>query len=334
MSIPAIRALKQTFESKITVLASPSAAVAAQYFAEVDEVIPFNSPWNREAVSPAATKDMIDLLRSRRFDAAIILTVYSQNPLPAALLAFMAEIPKRLAYCRENPYQLLTDWVPDKEPYFLIEHQVQRDIKLVESIGATVGNDHLSVRFSAKAKESLRQKLISSGIDINKPWIVLHAGVSEDKREYPHDKWVSCGKEIVRQLGYQILLTGNSEQKERIDQIAIDISGNTYSIAGLLSFEEFVALIDQAPLVVTVNTVTVHIASATQTPVVVLYALTNPQHTPWKVPSEVLHFHPPKDRMSSNQVVQYVYQHQLIDIPDDATPERVVQAIQKLLVRN
>lgn len=35
--------------------------------------------------------------------------------------------------------------------------------------------------------------------------------------------------------------------------------------------------------------------------------------------------------MSSNQVVQYVYQHQLIDIPDDATPERVVQAIKNCL---
>jgi ADP-heptose:LPS heptosyltransferase len=36
------------------------------------------------------------------------------------------------------------------------------------------------------------------------------------------------------------------------------------------------------------NTGPVHIAAAVGTPVVDLYALTNPQHTPWAVPSRVL----------------------------------------------
>ena len=36
-----------------------------------------------------------------------------------------------------------------------------------------------------------------------------------------------------------------------------------------------------------------HIAAAVGTPVVVLYALTNPQHTPWGVPSRVLHHEVP-----------------------------------------
>jgi ADP-heptose:LPS heptosyltransferase len=36
------------------------------------------------------------------------------------------------------------------------------------------------------------------------------------------------------------------------------------------------------------NTGPVHVASAVGTPVVVLYALTNPQHTPWAVPCRVL----------------------------------------------
>jgi ADP-heptose:LPS heptosyltransferase len=40
--------------------------------------------------------------------------------------------------------------------------------------------------------------------------------------------------------------------------------------------------------VITNNTGLVHVAAAVDTPVVDLYALTNPQHTPWLVPHRVL----------------------------------------------
>ena len=39
---------------------------------------------------------LIQKIRSYNFDGAVIFTVYSQNPLPAAMLAYMAGIPKRL----------------------------------------------------------------------------------------------------------------------------------------------------------------------------------------------------------------------------------------------
>jgi ADP-heptose:LPS heptosyltransferase len=55
-----------------------------------------------------------------------------------------------------------------------------------------------------------------------------------------------------------------------------------------LTFEELAALIAKAPLVISNNTSAVHLASAVSTPVVDLYALTNPQHTPWRVPCRVL----------------------------------------------
>jgi ADP-heptose:LPS heptosyltransferase len=44
----------------------------------------------------------------------------------------------------------------------------------------------------------------------------------------------------------------------------------------------------EAPLLVSNNTGPAHIAAATGTPVVDIYALTNPQHTPWRVESRVL----------------------------------------------
>ena len=60
------------------------------------------------------------------------------------------------------------------------------------------------------------------------------------------------------------------------------------SLAGELGLGELAALIGEAKLVVCNNSAPAHLAAALGTPVACLYALTNPQHTPWRVRSEVL----------------------------------------------
>jgi len=55
-----------------------------------------------------------------------------------------------------------------------------------------------------------------------------------------------------------------------------------------LSLGEFAALIAGARLVLCNNSAPAHLAAALGTPVVVAYALTNPQHTPWSVRTRVL----------------------------------------------
>ncbi len=62
----------------------------------------------------------------------------------------------------------------------------------------------------------------------------------------------------------------------------------SHSVAGELDLADLAALIERAPLLLSNNTGPAHIAAAVGTPVVDLYALTNPQHTPWEVPHRVL----------------------------------------------
>lgn len=330
MTVPAIRALKESFGARITVLTSPMAAEAAGLIAEIDEVIVYNAPWNRDYTTAEEATALIGLLRSRAFDAAVIFTVYSQNPLPAALVAFLAGIPRRLAWCRENPYNLLTDWLPDGEPYFHICHQVARDLQLVSSVGAATEDDHLALSFAPGRWDLARQKITAAGLDPEKPWMVVHPGVSEKKREYPFTAWVEALEKILERSPRQFVLTGTAGERELVEDIASAIGTPAIAVAGDLSLEEFVALIAHAPLVLSVNTATVHIAAATRTPVIVLYALTNPQHTPWRVPFRALPFHPPADLQSRNQVVQYVYQTVLKNVPDAASPANIVRAMAEL----
>ena len=327
MSTPAIRALKESFNSRITVLTSSMAAGIAKNIPEIDETITFDVPWVKTQNASFSTTFLtfVEALKQKQFDAAVIFTVFSQNPMPAVMLAYLADIPLRLAFCRENPYQLLTHWAPDEEPYTLIKHQVERDLDLVATIGAKTVDDHLSLKIP-EVWPSTQKKLDKNSIDLQKPWLILHPGVSELKRQYPTESWIKLGKKLVADYGYQLLLTGSASEKQLTDEIRQGIGQNAFSVAGLLTLDEFICLIKEAPLLLSVNTGPVHIAAATQTPVVVLYAQTNPQHTPWKTPNKVLFFEVPEALRSKNEVLKFVQQHQE-KAPETVAVEAVLKAV-------
>ena len=333
MSSPAIRAVKETLKCRISVLTSSMGEGIANFIPEIDEVITCDFPWvkTNAKFSSSDCVQLVDKLKAFKFDGAIIFTVYSQNPLPSAMLAFLAEIPRRLAYCRENPYQLLTHWVPEKEPYTFIRHQVRRDLDLVAHINCLITDEHLSLRTDKSSWPALTSKLEEMGIHRDKPWIIFHAGVSEQKRQYPMKCWIDAGRLLLKELPCQLLLTGSLSEASLSNKISAGIGEESYSLAGKLNLEEFITLVKHAALVISVNTATIHIAAATGSPIIVLYALTNPQHTPWKVKGEILPFKVPDKLKSKNEVVKYVSDNLFDNDVTTPTPADILEAAQRVL---
>src|SRR3954465_12092834 len=92
MTTPAMRALRDSAPGRsITLLGSGSGVKVAEHIPEIDETIAYAAPWMKlaGAKSPGDDLEMVALLASRHFDAAVIFTVYSQSPLPAALLCHL-----------------------------------------------------------------------------------------------------------------------------------------------------------------------------------------------------------------------------------------------------
>jgi lipopolysaccharide heptosyltransferase II len=334
MSAPAFRALKESFGAKITVLTSSMAQSIVKHIPEIDDSIIFDLPWVKTESLPdvAVFNEAIAQLKSRNFDAAVIFTVYSQNPLPTAILPYLAGIPCILAYCRENPYHLITDWVPDQEPYERIKHQVERDLDLVASVGAVTKDNSLGLYVNDQLWTEISSSLLKKGFDTSKPWLVLHAGVSEKKRSYPIVLWAETAKMLINE-GYQVLLTGSASELHLTNELQSLIGNGSFSAGGMFGLDEFICLIKHAPLLLSVNTGTIHIAAAVATKTVVLYARTNPQHTPWKVQCEVLEFEVPAELRSSNQVIAYVNE-QVYAIPTPMPqPDDVLRAVKRLFTK-
>ena len=293
MTTPAIRALRESASGRsVTLLTSPAGAAVARLVAEIDEVLVYEAPWLKatpQRTSAVGDLEMVERLRTGGFDGAVIFTVYSQNPLPSALLCYLADIPLRLAHCRENPYQLLTDWVHETEPESGIRHEVRRQLDLVGSVGCRTGDEHLSLRVPDPDRARVAGLVHELGIDRDRPWAVVHPGASAPSRRYPPEHYARVIRHLQAEHGWEVVLTGTVSESTLVDGIAADAGVATHRLAGKLTLGEMAALIEAAPIVISNNTGPAHIAAAVGTPVVDLYALTNLQHTPWGVPSRVLY---------------------------------------------
>jgi lipopolysaccharide heptosyltransferase II len=329
MTTPAIHALKACHPDQwITLMTSTAGAVVAPLLPDVDDLIVYDAPWLKATpvrFSSAPDFEMIERLKAAQFDAAVIFTVYSQNPLPAALLCYLAEIPLRLAHCHENPYQLLTHWVKDPEPQERIRHEVQRHLDLVATVGFAVQETALRLNVPLAATEIVKTLLQRSGLVMQQPWLVIHPGATAASRRYPPEQFAVAAQQLATDYGFQIVFTGTPGEQPLVDAIQAAMRAPSLSLVGQLSITELAALLMLAPLLISNNTGPMHIAAAVGTPVVALYALTNPQHTPWTVPNRVL-FHDVPCRYCYKSICPEEHHHCLRLVE----PRQVVEAVLEL----
>ncbi|CAB3676093.1 lipopolysaccharide heptosyltransferase II [Paraburkholderia rhynchosiae] len=309
MTTPALHALRESAPGRhITLLASRSGVALAPFLDDVDDVIEYEAPWvaNPLASSRSLADDrrMQERLRRGGFDAAVIFTVYSQSPLPAAMLCYLAGVPRRLAHCRENPYALLTDWLREPEPQQRTRHEVERQLDLVRQVGAQAPDTRMRFAVQQSDRETLHAQLTARGIDDKShgkaqgnalekaQWIVLHPGATAASRRYPPERFGQVATRLARETGAPLLISGSASERSLadavIDAAAPAVRGQLHDLSGALTLGELAALIERASVLVSNNSGPVHLASALGTPVVDLYALTNPQHTPWQTPNRVL----------------------------------------------
>jgi lipopolysaccharide heptosyltransferase II len=294
MTTPALQAIRDSARgAHLTLLTSTAGAEAARHVPALDDVIVHDPTWmpGGDRRPAAAEARLVDRLRSGGYQGAIVFTVHTQSPLPAALLLRLAEIPRVLAHCRENPYGLLSDWVPEPEPGEATRHEVRRQLDLVAHVGFRTDDERLSFRVPPDAMRRVRSRVLPGlGIRLGDgaPWAVVHPGAAAASRRYPPAAFAEAAGRLARSHGVRIVFTGGAAEVPLVEEIRASMQAPSESLAGRLSLGELAALLAVAPLLIANNTGPVHVAAALGTPVVDLYALTNPQHTPWMVPARIL----------------------------------------------
>ncbi len=330
---PALHAIKQSLpQASLTLLASPVGAQVGRLNPDLDDVIVYQSPqmdpWQQLPQDSAREQRVIASLKERQFDGAIIFTSFRKSSLPQAYLCYLSDIPLRVAASIDGPGSLLT--TRHKHPERMM-HEVERGLDLVAAIGCGTAERDLVLRVPGEAHAQLQTVLGQLGIEERRPLVVMHPGCTMPARTYPAPMFAAVADLLVERLGAMVVLTGTADEQALVDEVRGSVRpaqrDGVISVAGSLPFPAFCALIEAADLTVTNNTGPMHISAAVKTPVVALFALTNPpeQWGPWQVPHRQL-FHEVPCRLCYSKVCPYG--HECLRL---VTPDMVLAAAQDLL---
>ncbi len=333
VTTPALHAVKASLSgARLMLLASPIGAQVAQLNPDIDDIIvyeaPWMDPWHKLPQDSQREQEVIARVRREHFDAAIIFTSYHQSALPSAYLCYLADIPLRLAASIDGPGSLLT--TRHKHPERMM-HEVERGLDLVSAVGFTTSETDLVLRVPIRAREDVFDLLSSRGVDPARPLVVVHAGCSMPARTYPWEMYVEVIDLLIERLNATVALTGSDEERELVEKITGHVQPehrqSILPLAGALSFPGLCALIEAADLTITNNTGPMHISAAVKTPVIALFALTNPpeQWGPWHIVHRQL-YHEVSCRLCYSRICPYG--HECLRL---VTPEMVVATAGEVL---
>ncbi|WP_282794584.1 glycosyltransferase family 9 protein [Streptomyces sp. CC224B] len=313
---PAVRAVAAQ-ASPVTLMTGPRGAPAARLLPGVDDVLVGEVPWEGArppAVEDADTDGVVRRVREAAPDVALILAPDGASPLPAALLLRMAHVPRIGAACDE-PAGTLLDVHHRRPPD---RHEARAALDTAAALG-----------FLPRTGDDGRLRVLptpdTTALTGNGPYVVLHPGAGAAARAWSPDRCAEA-VELLADAGHRVVVTGGPDETALTRHVsgatAVDLGGRTdpRHLAGVLR---------AADAFVGGDTGVAHLAAATGTPVVSLFAPVFPAErwAPYGVPGVLLG---DQGAACAGTGARHcpVPGHPCLD---EVTPQDVVSAVHKLL---
>lgn len=275
MSLPALAAVRRRHpKAHIAILARPW--VAGLYRAEpfADEIIPY-----QPSPGIAGVKDRISVarrLRELRFDCAILL----QNAFDAAIVTWLAGIPRRIGYARDGRGPLLTEAIAVPEKNEIPPHESFYYLELLRRAGwiEQLPQEALvRLEGAPRALAAGRDRFDAEGWA--GPVIGLSPGAAfgTAKRWLP-ERFAESAVEIARSLQARVALFGSGGERELCQTVLEAIRGmgiEARNFAGETTLEEFIERAAACRMMLTNDSGAMHIASALGVPTIAVFGATN-----------------------------------------------------------
>ena len=275
MCLPALRVVRERFpEAHIAILARPWVADIYDRESFANEVILLEA--GRGASDWGGKWRVARELRARRFDCTILF----QNAFEAALLAWMARIPKRIGYNRDGRGFLLTDAVavpaageiPRHERFYYLE--LLRRAGVIERFPAS---NEIHLDGAAVAREHGKRKFAECGFSGRIVGVSPGAAFGSAKRWLP-ERFGEAAVRFASELQAAVAIVGSADEREVCESVAGLVRGRGVAVrnfAGSTKLREFIELAAACDLYLTNDSGAMHVSSALGVPTVAVFGATD-----------------------------------------------------------
>ncbi len=202
-------------------------------------------------------------LRPERFDCAILL----QNAFEAALIAWLAGIPRRIGYNRDGRGLLLTDPIRLPAAAEIPSHQRFYYLEMLRRAGLLDGNpSDAPIRLEKTAGAPGRIVGVSPG-----------AAFGSAKR-WPPGRFAEAAAEVAAKLDCSVAVFGSKDERELCEQVArlVEARGPTArNFAGETSLQDFIDLVAGCLVYLTNDSGAMHVTCALGVPTVAVFGSTD-----------------------------------------------------------
>lgn len=282
LSLPALRCLREKFPAaELVVLARPTVADLYRSQPEVDRVLEFDHRGRHRGL-----RGLVRLsreLRALRFD----LSVLFQNAFQAALLAFLAGIPRRVGYARDVRGPLLTQAIRVPRHGEIPPHETNYYLELLRRAGwlnALLQVERIPLTPAPALVERMRNRLrelgLEPGASPGRLRVVLAPGASYGSAKcWLPERYAALADRLVEAHNAAVLLCGTPAEASLGEAIAARMRTQPIDLVGKTTLEEFLALLPSADLFIGNDSGAMHLAAGVGLPQVAIFGPTDEQGT-------------------------------------------------------
>jgi len=282
-SSPMVRAFRRTFpEARITWLAESHTKNLIEHHPELDEVL----VWNRYAWKKLIrerrfltllreAKTFASELRKRRFDLAVDM----QGLLRSGLMTFLSGAPVRIGLRPKEGSQVFMTAVVDR-------HRDQGDrakvsseyLYLAQQLGLDTSDFSMEVPLAAEDRAFVADWIRGEGLE--EGYAVAIPFTTRPQKHWFEDRWAELLDRIEGELGLPTVILGGPGDEAALERIRGLARSRPLSLVGRTSLTQAAAAIQEARLVVGVDTGLSHMGIAFDRPTVTIFGSNIPYTEP------------------------------------------------------
>ena len=213
-------------------------------------------------------------IRGQGFDLAVVFP----NSFEAALVPWMARIPRRVGYPTEGRRWLLTDPLP-RPRRIPGRHQAERYLDIVRALGAE-GSADLRLPVSAEAQERVQALLKASGIKGAEALVAIGPGsIYGGAKRWPADRFAAVADALAERHGTRILLVGSAREGAILAEVAAHMRQPVTNLGGRTDLPTLAGVLKRSRLLLCNDSGSMHVAAAVGVPVVAVFGPTDADAT-------------------------------------------------------